>query len=130
MKYNKSLKEYREFGLLIGVLAPLIFGILLPIIYGHDPILWTLWLGLISISLAFIQPRILSYPYKIWMQFGHVLGWINSRIILVFIYILVLLPIAIFMRIFGYDPLKKKKLKHKTYRENIYNKKIDLNRIF
>tara|TARA_B100000131_G_scaffold233343_1_gene225221 strand:+ start:399 stop:791 length:393 start_codon:yes stop_codon:yes gene_type:complete len=130
MKNSNSLKKYREFGLLIGVLVPLIFGILLPIIYGHNAKLWTLWLGLISISLAFFQPRILSYPYKVWMQFGHVLGWINSRIILGFIYILVLLPIALFMRIFGYDPLKKKKLKQHTYRENIYNKKIDLNRIF
>ena len=38
--------------------------------------------------------------------------------------------ISIFMKIIGYDPLRKKKFLTKTYKENTSNKKIDLTRIF
>ena len=69
-------------------------------------------------------------PYQYWMRLGHALGWINSRIILGLVFLLVLQPISIFMRILGYDPLKLKWLKNKTYRELKVTNKTDLNRIF
>ena len=43
------------------------------------------------------------------MTIGFALGWINSRLILGLVYLIILQPIAIVMKIFGYDPLKKKK---------------------
>ena len=46
------------------------------------------------------------------------------------VFIFVLLPIALVMKIFGYDPLRKKKRKKITFRENIENHKVDLKRIF
>ena len=41
-----------------------------------------------------------------------------------------LLPIALIMRFFGYDPLKKRKNNDNTYREDKRNYVNDLNRIF
>lgn len=35
-----------------------------------------------------------------WMKLAHILGWINSRIILSIVYILVLVPIAFLSRVF------------------------------
>ena len=43
------------------------------------------------------------------MDLGKALGWINSRIILGLVFIIVLQPIAFIMKSFGYDPLKLKK---------------------
>ena len=75
-------------------------------------------------------PRLLYYPYKGWMILGHVLGWINSYIILGVVFIFVLQPIAYIMRLTGYDPLKTKRKVEKTYREVRKDKNIDLKRIF
>ena len=64
------------------------------------------------------------------MKLGLTLGWINSRIILGLVFIIVLLPISVVMRLIGYDPLRTKLKELKTYRENRKNHKIDLTRIF
>ena len=64
------------------------------------------------------------------MKLGLILGWLNSRIILGVVYLIVLLPIAYIMRIFGYDPLRLKKFNEKSYREIKTNHKINLNKIF
>ena len=64
------------------------------------------------------------------MALGHALGWINSRLILGLVYIIVLQPIAYTMRLFRYDPLKLRRKGEKTYRENRKSYKIDFTRIF
>ena len=64
------------------------------------------------------------------MALGHALGWINSHIILGLVYVLVLQPIAYIMRLFNYDPLKKKPTDATTYRETRQTTTIDLTRIF
>ena len=64
------------------------------------------------------------------MKLGFILGWVNSRIILGLVFIIVLLPIALIMRVIGYDPLKIKVNEEKTYRENRHKHKTDLTRIF
>ena len=64
------------------------------------------------------------------MALGLALGWINSRIILGLVFVIVLQPIAFLMRLSGYDPLKKRKNKEISYRENKYNQKVNLTRIF
>ena len=64
------------------------------------------------------------------MALGHILGLINSRLILGLVFFLVLQPMAIIMRQFSYDPLRKKKSKQKSYRESVRKKSINLTRIF
>ena len=129
---QKSIKEkqLREFGYLIGFGFPIFIGWILPSIGGHLFKTWTLWVGIPSLILGIIKPSLLFYPYKGWMILGHTLGWINSRIILGIVFLIVLQPIAIVMKLFGYDPLRKKQGDQKSYRENKKNYKIDLSRIF
>ena len=64
------------------------------------------------------------------MALGHALGWINSRIILGLVFILVVQPIAFTMKLFGYDPLRKKKNDESSYKEKNEHRIIDLTRIF
>jgi len=130
MNETITKKQLRDFGLLIGFGFPILIGWLLPSIFGHVFRAWTLWVGVPGLILAFTAPRLLHYPYKSWMALGHVLGWINSHIILGLVFIIVLQPIAFIMRLTGYDPLRTKRTKEKTYRENCKDYKTDMTRIF
>ncbi len=130
MKESISKKQLRDFGSLIGFGFPILIGFIIPAFGGHSFRAWTLCVGLPSFILGILKPSLLFYPYKVWMKLGLALGWINSRIILGLIYFIVLLPISLIMKIFGYDPLRKKKSNKLSYRENKKNLDIDLTRIF
>ena len=130
MKEIISKKQLREFGLLIGFGFPILIGWLLPSLFGHQFKTWTLWIGVPGLLIGLTAPRLLYYPYKVWMSLGNALGWINSHIILGLVFILVLQPIAYIMRLTGYDPLRTKRKGEKTYRENRKDHNIDLKRIF
>ena len=131
MKIENSKKVLKEFGLIVGLGIPIIFGLILPIFTKHEIRFWTLAVGIPLIFISFVKPNLLFYPYKLWMKLGEILGWINSRLILGLVYLIVLQPIALIMKLFGYDPLKKKK-NHiiNSYRENNKNSVINLKKIF
>ena len=130
MDKNVSKKILREFGFLIGFAFPFLLGWIIPVLGGHSFRTWTLWISFPSLILAISKPKLLLYPYKAWMKLGHILGWVNSRIILGLVYIIILQPIALIMRIYGHDPLRIKNLPQKSYREIKTNKKINLKKIF
>ena len=130
MKNSFSKKQLRDFGILIGIILPILIGWIIPQIFGHSFRSWTLWIGIPIFTIGIISPKLLYYPYKIWMGLGFALGFLNSRIILGLVFFLVLQPIALFMRLSGYDPLKTKKKKVISYRENKDSYKVDLTRIF
>ena len=130
MRTRIAKKQLREFGFLLGLGFPIIIGWLIPAINGHIFRLWTLYVGFPALILGILKPSLLSYPYKIWIAIGIALGWINSKLILGLVYLIILQPIAIFMKIFGYDPLRKKKSNQLTYREIKKDENFDLTRIF
>ena len=130
MKNNIQKKELKEFGILIGIVFPILVGWLLPTLSGHSFRIWSLWISIPSLILSQIRPQLLLYPYKTWMKIGYILGWLNSRIILGLVFLIVLQPIALIMRIFGHDPLRMKKSNQKSYRELKTNQKINLKKIF
>ena len=130
-KLNVSEKHLREFGLLVGIIFPVFIGWLIPAMNGHIFRTWTLCVGIPFFILGIIKPSILIIPYKSWMKLGNVLGWINSHIILGLVFLLILQPIALIMKITGYDPLKKNKnIYKKSYREIRKLNRIDLRKIF
>ena len=130
MKNYIPKKTLREFGFLIGFTFPFLIGWLFPLIGGHPFRSWTLLFSIPSIILAIIKPGFLLYPYRAWMKLGHILGWVNSRIILGLVFLIVLQPIALIMRIFGHDPLRTKKFAQESYREIKTNYKVNLKKIF
>ena len=130
MTNKTSKRQLRDFGFLIGFGLPLIIGWLIPSITGHGFRAWTLWISIPILILGIIVPRILRKPYQLWMKFGYLLGYLNSRIILGIVFVLVLQPIAFVMRAFGYDPLRSKKSNLLSYKESRKDSKVDLTRIF
>ena len=130
MRKSISKKQLREFGFLIGLGFPIVIGWIIPAISGHFFRYWTLFIGLPSIILSIFKPKLLFYLYKFWMALGFGLGFINSRIILGIIFLLVLVPISFIMKLFGYDPLRENNKNQETFRENKEGHKVDLTRIF
>ena len=125
-----SNKILREFGIFVGIVFPVLVGMIIPLFGGHTFRYWTLWIGLPLLFVAILKPSLLFYPYKFWMKLGHVLGWVNSKVILGLVFLFILQPIALIMKSFGYDPLRKKNLNKTTYREIRSNFEIDLRKIF
>ena len=130
MEKSITKKQLVEFGFLIGFGFPIIIGFILPLIGGHEFRAWTLWIGLPSLILAISRPQLLLYPYKGWMAIGHILGWLNSRLIFGIVFLFFVQPIAYAMRLFGYDPLKKRRKGRVTYRDIRKDPHIDITRIF
>src|SRR5687768_14599537 len=64
--------------------------------------------------LAFLAPAILTPIHRWWMKLAEVLGWINTRLILIVVYYLLVTPIGVVMRLFGRSPLAIDR-KAKTY---------------
>ena len=126
-----SRKQLRDFGLLLGIVFPVLLGWLLPALHGHAFRSWTLWIGIPALVLGVLSPRLLAKPYQGWMALGHGLGWVNSHIILGAVFVLVLQPIALVMRLCGHDPLRMRSNRdNKSYREIRNSPKINLKRIF
>ena len=130
MKNHIPKKTLREFGFLIGFIFPFLIGWIFPLIGGHSFRIWTLFISIPSIILAFTKPILLLYPYRAWMKLGHILGWVNSRIILGLVFLIVLIPISLVMKSIGHDPLRTKKFSQKSYREIKTNHKVNLKKIF
>ena len=130
MHNTLSKRQLKDFGLLVGLGFPIVIGWIIPLFGGHPFRTWTLWVGCPLLILGLLAPNTLFYPYKVWMKIGLALGWINSRIILGIIFLFILEPISLFMKLTGYDPLRLKKGNSETYRENKKDHKIDLKKIF
>lgn len=131
MNKNLEKKQLRKFGLIVGLGLPFIVGFLIPTIYNHNYQLWTFLLGSVLIIIAIISPTKLKVFYKFWMFVGEKLGWINSRIILFLVFIVVLQPISIIIKLLGYDPLNLKIRKDlNSYKKKNTNPNFNLKRIF
>ena len=130
MKKKLSKKKLREFGLFIGFAFPLLIGLILPWLQGHSFRVWTFYISIPSLILAIFRPQLLIYPYNAWMRIGYILGWLNSRIILALVFLIVVQPIALIMRVLGHDPLKMKMNSQKSYREMKTNQKVNFKKIF
>jgi len=127
---SASKKQLREFGILLGIVFPVVFGWLIPALKGHHAPIWPFVIGIPSLMLGLIAPRLLRWPYQGWMKLGHILGWINGHLIFGVVFLFVLQPIAYVMRLTGYDPLKRKRTGLESYRETSKHKTVDLTRIF
>lgn len=113
-----SSKDLRSFGLIVGSIF-LLIG-LYPLLKKLPIRYWSLGAGGILVLAAAVWPPILHWPYRLWMKVGHVLGWINTRIILGFIFTIVFTPLGSLQRLFGKDFLGRKPHREKpTYKVEV-----------
>jgi len=98
-------QENRRFGLVmaaaLNVLAALSFAL------GGRVALWLVGTGVLMAVAAWVAPGLLN-PFRVaWMKLAHVLGIVNSRIILTVIFAVVVTPIALLMRMLGRSPIDR-----------------------
>ena len=99
--------ELRNFGFVFASGILLLFGLFFPwlqekqIQFTHWP--WGITFVLVVISVCI--PVVLKPVQKIWLLIGGILGFINSRIILGVIFLMIFTPTAIVLRILRKDLL-------------------------
>jgi hypothetical protein len=104
---SASAKELRNFGLVLGVLFAVFFG-LWPLLHHRASPLWP-WIVAAALWLfASIWPAALSYLHHGWTRLGFALGWVNTRVILTFLFAVSVVPIGLLMRVFGRDRMARK----------------------
>jgi Saxitoxin biosynthesis operon protein SxtJ len=99
-------KQLRSFGLIVGGIFGLI-GLWPLVMYGAEPRWWSIFLAALLMGTAAVYPNALFRIHKVWMALGHVLGWVNTRIILGLIFYGVVTPIGLIRRWLGKDAMGK-----------------------
>ena len=106
MPVENDKTNLRNFGLIVGGMFCLI-GVWPAVWHGETPRLWALMPGCLLIFLGLVMPPVLRPIFKVWMRAGHVMGWINTRILLGIIYFGLITPMGMVMRLFGWDSMRR-----------------------
>ena len=93
-----------------GVVFSVVFLIvaLYPLTNSESLRIWALVVSIIFFLLAFLAPKILVLPNKLWFKFGLLIGSIVAPIVMAFVYFVTVLPTGLIMRLLGKDLLKQK----------------------
>ena len=86
----------------------LIVSLFPPLINSEGLRIWALVVSIIFFLLAFIAPKVLVFPNKLWFKFGLLIGSIVAPIVMAFVYFVTVLPTGLIMRLLGKDLLKQK----------------------
>lgn len=85
---------------------------LLVILYTKSITLLPLPIGLLLLGM--VWPRAYSLLARLWLGISLLLGSIMSRVVLSIIFMAIVTPIALVMRLFGHDPMRRKAWKKGT----------------
>ena len=106
MEQTARRKELRQFGLLVGAVFSVIG--LWPLVFRGEPLrLWALGIGGLLIVCGGILPQLLAPIHKGWMWVGHIMGWVNTRILLGIVFYALVTPIGFVFRLMGKDTMRQ-----------------------
>ena len=93
-----------------GIVFSIVFLIvaLYPLINSGGLRIWALSVSIIFLFIAYVAPKILNLPNKLWFKFGILLGSIIAPIVMALVYFSTVLPTGLIMRLLGKDLLKQK----------------------
>ena len=111
--------ELRQFGFLFSLILVALFGVILPWLFDVRWPVWPWSAGGVMMTLAIAWPPGLAPIYRIWMRFGLIAGFVNTRIIMFLLYYGVFVPVALLMRITGRDALARR-----TYNEEMSSYRV------
>ena len=101
-------KTLKQFGYLLAGFVVIFFWGVLPWWLGMARTAWPWFLSGGVLMMALIAPTMLNPVYRIWMKFAGIIGLINTRVILFIVYFAIFFPLAMLMRLFGRDVLRRK----------------------
>lgn len=112
---KRKFRREREFGLIVGAVFFFMGAWWLyrgKFYYAPRVVLP---LGTVLILLGLVWPRALVWPNKAWMLLAEALSFVMTRVILAIVFFLIVTPIGVVKRIFGWDPLDRRSAKRGTY---------------
>ena len=105
---DRSSNRLRQFGFLIGGAMILVAVFVL----YRNGVTQTRFIflstGAVIVLIGVLYPRVLDMPYRVWMVIALVLGFIMGNVLLAVLYLFVLIPVGVFMRICRHDPLERR----------------------
>ena len=109
-------KTLRQFGLMVG--GVFLFIGLWPLVWRQEAMrIWVVVPGALLAAAGLVMPGVLKHVYRGWRWVGHVMGWVNTRIILGILFYGMVTPMGMFMKLTGRDPMRRKlEPDTKTYR--------------
>ena len=110
---KKSNSSNKSFGILFFVVF-FIYGIW-PLLSLNEIRIWSLSIGIIFLILGLINSKLLTPFHNLWLKLGTLLGRIVSTIVMFFVYFVFITPLAVIIRLFGKDLLRKKFNKSPSY---------------
>ena len=130
IKSEKS--DLRNFGITLGIILLIVCGLL----FWNEKESFQIFLiaGIILSFTAVARPSFLRPFYRIWMVFAIILGWIMTRLILIFLFYVIITSIGLTSRLFGKQFLElrwdKSKESYWNFRTNRHLKKLNYERQF
>ena len=64
-------------------------------------------IGAFLLIAGLTYPPLLKYPSAVWWRLARALGYVNARILLTLLFVIVLLPLSLIWRLIGKDPLAR-----------------------
>lgn len=101
-----GIDSLKKFGITMAACFAVI-ALIIMLKNRHNP-LPACFISFAFITFTFIAPGLLSPVYMVWMKFAHILGWVNTRIILCVMFYLVFTPIGLLAKLFKADLLSLK----------------------
>lgn len=112
---KQSWRAERDFGLIVGGVLLLLSAWWLYRGKFHSLTQVTLTVGSVLVLLGLIFPAVLVLPNRAWMALAEVLAYVSTRIILGVVFFLMVTPIGVVKRMFGWDPLHRRAAPGETY---------------
>jgi membrane-associated phospholipid phosphatase len=110
-KLNLDKKSLRKFGITMGI-ALLVIAALIMARHKQNALV-AVTISMLFFVFTFSLPILLKPIYIFWMRLAFILGWINTRLILIIMFYLVFTPIGLVIKLFGLDLLDRKIEKEK-----------------
>ena len=101
-------RELRQFGITTGTIVVVLFAGLFPWLLARPIPLWPLVLGGVLVVWGLLLPGSLGPVYRGWMRFGLVMGKITTPVLMTLIFVLVILPLALVLRLLKKAPMYRK----------------------
>ena len=117
-KFNakkRSFRAEREFGLIVGGMLLLLSAWWIYRGKFHHVSQVTLPIAILLAALGIIVPGALVYPNRAWMALAEALSFVSTRIILAFLYFVIITPIGVVKRLSGWDPLNRRSPRSDSY---------------
>jgi hypothetical protein len=112
---SNLFRREREFGLIVGsVFVVLGAWWLYRGKFFYAPRI-VLPFGFALVVFGLVWPKALVWPNKAWMLLAEALSFVMTRVILAIVFFLIVTPIGVIKRAFGWDPLSRRSASSGSY---------------